>query len=120
MERDKDAQKKAPEVLKQDIKSGGPGAGQARFFSTTARRPAAEAQLAQFQDTMAVGLEYPDAGLGHKFPLPDMDKWKPTDHLRRRYDPVIDQVTKSLMRDGKLSAAQKVAPTWLSLASQQY
>lgn len=37
-----------------------------------------------------------------------MATWKMTDHLRRRYDPVVDQVTKMLMRDGKLSVAQMV------------
>ena len=62
----------------------------------------------QFQETRAIGLEYPDAGLGHKFPLPDPDEWKATDHLRRRYDPVVDQFTKMIMRDGKLARAQKV------------
>ncbi len=120
MERDRDAQKKAPEVLKQEIKTGGPGQGQSRSFSTSARRPAAEAQLAEFQDTRAVGLDYPDAGLGYKFPLPDLNGWKPTDHLRRRYDPLIDQVTKSLMRDGKLSAAQRVGLSTSCPSARQY
>jgi hypothetical protein len=63
---------------------------------------------AQFQETRAVGLDYPEAGVGHKFALPDPDNWSPTDHLRRRYDPVIDQFTKMIMRDGKLARAQKV------------
>ena len=120
MERDKDAQKKAPEVLKQEIKASGPGQGQSRSFSTSARRSAVEAQLAEFQDTRAVGIDYPDAGLGYKFPLPDMGSWKPTDHLRRRYDPVIDQVTKSLMRDGKLSAAQRVGLSTQLPSTRQY
>ena len=52
-------------------------------------------------------LDYPDGGLGHKFPLPEMPLPR-TDHFKRRYDPVVDQLTKSLMRDGKLSVAQKV------------
>ena len=108
MERDKDAQKNAPDILKSEIKNGGAGQGQSRSFSTSARRPAEETQMVEFQESRAVGLDYPDAGLGHKFPLPDMENWKATDHLRRRYDPVVDQVTKSLMRDGKLSVAQKV------------
>jgi len=57
---------------------------------------------------MIYGMEYPDAGLGHKFPLPDIESISRLDHLKRRYDPVVEQVTKSIMRDGKLSAAQKV------------
>lgn len=57
---------------------------------------------------MIRGIEYPDAGPGHKFAIPPIDSVSRLDHLRRRYDPVVDQVTKSLMRDGKLSQAQKV------------
>ena len=102
-----------------------PGQGQTRSYSTTARRLSAESDArilaqyenematfeesgVQFEGTRAQGMSYPDAGLGHKFPLPDMTQWKITDHFRRRYDPVVDQVTKSIMRDGKLSQAQKV------------
>lgn len=69
---------------------------------------AQESAPVQFEETRAIGLEYPDAGLGHKFPLPDPDAWKVTDHLRRRYDPVVDQFTKMIMRDGKLARAQSV------------
>jgi small subunit ribosomal protein S7 len=47
------------------------------------------------------------AGKGHKFGLPDTPLAR-TDHFKRRYDPVVDQLTKALMRDGKLSAAQRV------------
>ncbi len=68
--------------------------------------PAAE--MIQFQDTRAVGLEYPDAGFGHKFPLPDLSKFTQTHNFKKRYDPVVEQVTKSLMRHGKLSRAQAV------------
>ena len=115
-----------------------PGEGQQRSFSTSARRLEAELQsasgagdalpesmlvakvknaAAKFDDTRAVGLDYPDAGPGHKFPLPDMEKWKVTDHMRRRYDPVIDQFTKMIMRDGKLARAQKVRRTSPSIFS---
>jgi hypothetical protein len=89
-----------------------------RSFSTSARSrleaemtPAAAdvpADIVQFQDTRAVGLEYPDAGFGHKFSLPDLSKFAKTHNFKKRYDPVVDQVTKSLMRDGKLSRAQAV------------
>lgn len=60
------------------------------------------------QNGMIVGMEYPDAGPGHKFPLPDVNDLPRLSHLKRRYDPVLDQLTKSLMRHGKLSVAQKV------------
>ncbi|RMZ90416.1 hypothetical protein DV736_g2352, partial [Chaetothyriales sp. CBS 134916] len=70
-------------------------------------QPVPQERGVRFDGTRAEGLQYPDAGPGHKFPLLDTSALKITDHLRRRYDPVIDQVTKSIMRDGKLSVAQK-------------
>lgn len=47
---------------------------------------------------------------GHKFGLPDLPL-PPGSNLRKRYDTLVDQVTKLLMRDGKLSVAQRVRPT---------
>jgi len=89
-----------------------PGSGQKRSYSTSARR-LVEAEMTQSQSRvsdngMILGMEYPDAGPGHKFPLPDVSSISRLDHLKRRYDPVVEQVTKSIMRDGKLSVAQKV------------
>lgn len=110
LSRDKDAQKNAPQVLKQEMKDG----QQKRSYSTSARRPAAELQTTQQPESQIIangmirGMDYPDAGPGHKFPLPDINSISRLDHLKRRYDPVVEQVTKSLMRDGKLSVAQKV------------
>lgn len=46
-------------------------------------------------------------GEGHKFGLPEVPLAR-TDHFKKRYHPVVDQLTKALMRHGKLSAAQKV------------
>lgn len=44
---------------------------------------------------------------GHKFPLPE--KPYPADfHQKRRYHPVLEQITRLLMYDGKLSVAQRV------------
>lgn len=53
----------------------------------------------------AAGQMLDDEDLGHKFGMP-----KPPgklDHLQNRYDPVITQITRLLMRDGKLSKAQR-------------
>ncbi|KAK4937380.1 hypothetical protein LTR10_021989 [Elasticomyces elasticus] len=109
LQRDKDAQDKAPKVLKQDIKnnqSTGTPSG-TRSFSTSARRPAEVAsEMVSFEDTRVMGLEYPDAGFGHKFALPDISSWQKSDNMKKRYDPVVQQVTRSLMRHGKLSKAQ--------------
>lgn len=97
-----------PQVMKDDMQP--PGSGQKRSYSTSARR-LARTDMAQSQiseNGMVLGMEYPDAGPGHKFPLPDVSSVSRLDHLKRRYDPVVEQVTKSIMRDGKLSVAQKV------------
>lgn len=103
--RDKEAQKNAPDVLKQDIKNKSPSG--TRSYSTSATR-SASVELVQFEATQAVGLEYPDAGLGHKFPLPDVSRWTKQNHLKHRYDPVLAQFTNMIMRHGKLSKAQRV------------
>jgi hypothetical protein len=45
--------------------------------------------------------------VGHKFGLPDLPL-PPTGNLKYRYDPVVKTVTALLMKDGKLSVAQRV------------
>lgn len=44
---------------------------------------------------------------GLKFDVPET--LPRSEHLKHRYDPLLDQFTKMLMRHGKLSAAQKVS-----------
>jgi hypothetical protein len=51
---------------------------------------------------------------GHKFGLPSLPLPSNT-HLKHRYDPLVEQVTKLLMRHGKLSVAQRVGPLVSSL-----
>jgi small subunit ribosomal protein S7 len=51
---------------------------------------------------------------GHKFGLPSLPLPSNT-HLKHRYDPVVEQVTKLLMRHGKLSVAQRVGSSVSSL-----
>lgn len=112
LKRDKSAQDNAPQVMKDQMKKTDQ---QKRSYSTSARRPAQLQEQSQSQENMVSvnglikGVEYPDAGPGHKFPIPDLQQIGFLNHLKRRYDPVVDQVTKSLMRDGKLSVAQKVS-----------
>ena len=115
LKRDDEAKQNAPKVIKDKIDSQ-----QKRSYSTSARRMAVEVE--GLQTTMQGLLEQPptnEFGRIHgrtyryngdknvKFEWPETT---PTtfDHLKRRYDPVVDQVTKSLMRHGKLSLAQKV------------
>ena len=47
---------------------------------------------------------------GHIFELPELPLPNHS-HLKHRYDPVVHQVTNLLMRDGKLSKAQRVRPS---------
>ncbi|KAK3100957.1 hypothetical protein LTR53_018687, partial [Teratosphaeriaceae sp. CCFEE 6253] len=47
-----------------------------------------------------------EAKPGHKFPLPALPL-PPNSHKDYRYDPVVQQVTNLIMRDGKKSVAQR-------------
>ena len=69
-----------------------------RAFSTAAR-PRQEGMI-NFEDS---GVEMS----GHKFDLPALPL--PANmHPKYRYAPIVKQVTNLLMRDGKLSVAQRV------------
>ncbi|MCJ1356747.1 MAG: hypothetical protein MMC33_006742 [Icmadophila ericetorum] len=95
LERDKDGQKKAPEVLKDALKSSTPKG--ARSYTTSARKQ--QEAMISFEDT---GIETQ----GHIFGLPELPIQSQS-NLKHRYDPVVHQVTNLLMRDGKLSKAQR-------------
>lgn len=62
----------------------------------------ASAELASLQNKGAED-EKPD----HKFPLPELPL-PPNSQLKERYHPVLGQFVRLLMRDGKLSRAQRV------------
>jgi small subunit ribosomal protein S7 len=61
--------------------------------------------LAQLEKA-AAGEDLYDEDPGHKFGMPELPG--KNDQLQNRYPPVIEQVTKLLMRDGKLSVAERV------------
>src|ERR1700730_1091850 len=81
------------------------------------------AETTTFENLLALGkLEAVSEGghaddvliQGHKFGLPSLPL--PSNaHLKHRYDPVVEQVTKLLMRHGKLSIAQRVGSSVSSL-----
>lgn len=50
---------------------------------------------------------------GHKFPLPTRPYPSDYNH-KKRYHPVLDQMIRLMMRDGKLSVAQRVGPRFES------
>jgi small subunit ribosomal protein S7 len=70
-----------------------------RAFSTYARRR---------QEAIIEAPKQPEASPGLKFEMPPIIIPR-TDKFRERYDPVVNQVTRMLMRHGKLSAAQRVS-----------
>lgn len=71
-------------------------------------KPAATGSQALDQMTaIATGLSVAGEGEGHKFSLPDLPL--PWDmQMKSRYHPVLTQISRLLMRDGKLSKAQSV------------
>lgn len=111
LKRDDKAQEKAPKVLQEDSKTSSAPKG-TRSYSTTARR-AQEALVSQpdtaielqgaFISQTDTAVESQDSTLDlPALPLPSQL------NLKHRYDPVIQQVTNLLMKDGKLSVAQRV------------
>lgn len=54
--------------------------------------------------------------VGHKYGLPDLPIPSKM-HMKHRYDPVIVQMTKLLMQDGKLSKAQRVRAPYINAPS---
>lgn len=70
--------------------------------------PAQEAAALLHQDvsvpnTLADGMRNP----GHKFPLPQQP-YPEGFNMKQRYHPVLEQLSRLMMRDGKLSVAQRV------------
>lgn len=126
MKEEKETRKNAPQVLKEDVKAGNTTKPQTRQFSTYARRrlemqstsyapPEMEQSFAATSyapsqtaaDHTATTQSVADVEpKGHKFPLPPipLPRELVKDH---RYDPVVNQVTNLLMKDGKKSVAQR-------------
>ncbi|KAI9699945.1 MAG: hypothetical protein M1836_002479 [Candelina mexicana] len=96
MKRDEKAQDKAPQVLQDDLNTTKPKGS--RSYSTSARR-LQDAPLIEMEDAEVI----PE---GAKWPLPALPL-PPNANLKYRYDPVVQQVTNLLMKDGKLSVAQR-------------
>ncbi|RHZ59384.1 mitochondrial 37S ribosomal protein uS7m, partial [Aspergillus thermomutatus] len=110
LQRDKEAQKHMPKVMQDQLKrSSG-----TRSFSTFARRYQPDLQGQDLTDPSAavvanminqVNEEVAELQPGLKFPAPE--SLPKTENFRERYDSLLEQFTKLLMRDGKLSQAQK-------------
>ncbi|EAW08299.1 mitochondrial 37S ribosomal protein uS7m [Aspergillus clavatus NRRL 1] len=110
LQRDEEALKHMPKVMQDQLKrSSG-----TRSFSTFTRRYQPELQGQDLPDPSAavvanmisqVNQEVAELHPGLKFPAPET--LPKTENFRTRYDPLLDQFTKLLMQDGKLSKAQK-------------
>ncbi|EGE85454.1 hypothetical protein RJZ56_006190 [Blastomyces dermatitidis] len=126
LKRDKDAMKNAPKVLQDQLSSSSSSSGSSgsRSFSTSARSRqfdmkqmsagGNDASIAAVENMIAAATEQKQeqalqAGLKYEVP----ETLPRSEHLRHRYDPLLDQFTKMLMRHGKLSAAQKQMETIL-------
>ncbi|KAI5289582.1 hypothetical protein KEM54_003628 [Ascosphaera aggregata] len=118
--RDKNAIKYAPKIMQEKLNPKPPGSGSgsgsgSRSYSTSAVEPPTDPAAATWNEATpmeqliaAMGngsapLEEPIKGL--KFSMPATPDYA-TGHLRKRYDPVLDQFTKMLMRHGKLAKAE--------------
>ncbi|TKA79957.1 hypothetical protein B0A49_02175 [Cryomyces minteri] len=103
---DKEAFDKLPQVMKDSIraKTANPKP-QTRPYSTSAIRRADLVSQEPAESYLQEGTEVsPPPGL--RFELPDLPL-PSTSNMEHRYDPVVAQVTNLLMRDGKLSVAQR-------------
>ncbi|GES61522.1 plasma membrane phosphate transporter Pho87 [Aspergillus terreus] len=112
LRRDKEALKHAPKVMQDQMK----GPSGTRSFSTSTRRRQADlhGQNAGFDEQTAavvanmishVDQQAAELHPGLKFEAPET--LPKTENFRTRYDSLLEQFTKLLMRDGKLSKAQK-------------
>ncbi|KAL9637181.1 MAG: hypothetical protein Q9204_001977 [Flavoplaca sp. TL-2023a] len=95
LKRDKGSQAKAPKVMKEPMQPPSPKG--TRSFSTSTR------------PRQGAVISFEDSGLqttGHTFELPALPL-AANMHMKYRYAPIVKQVTNLLMRDGKLSVAQR-------------
>ncbi|KAF3482873.1 uncharacterized protein GIQ15_02197 [Arthroderma uncinatum] len=122
LKRDKDALKNMPKVLRDELASSQSGSGSKRSFSTSSRRQDEQKEVKDMSSTdpsvatvanmlaasnrgesVEVGQGIPE---GFKFEPPTLPL-PPNERVNRRYEPLVEQFTKLMMKDGKLSLAQK-------------
>lgn len=99
LKRDQGSREKAPKVMKEPMQPASPTGTRSFSTSTHPRQDA----MTGFDDSRLQTS-------GHKFELPALPL-AANMHLKYRYAPVVKQVTNLLMRDGKLSVAQRVRPS---------
>jgi len=66
--------------------------------------------LGQMENIAAGGHGSDPVTIGHKYGIPELPLASNL-NLKRRYDPVVNQVTNLIMKHGKKSVAQRVRPS---------
>jgi small subunit ribosomal protein S7 len=113
---DKEAEKKLPKVMKDDIKASKPS--NSRSYSTSAIRrqdlsstihpqPPDAAIVDSGMSLMRDPTTQEPANVGHKFGLPTLPL-PSNQNLHHRYEPIVEQLTGLLIRHGKKAVAQRV------------
>ncbi|KUJ22091.1 30S ribosomal protein-like protein S7 [Mollisia scopiformis] len=100
LERDEEGKEKAPEVIKEEI--DGSKASANDNLTTFANLLA----LGQMENIAAGGHGSDPVTVGHKYGIPQLPLASNL-NFKRRYDPVVNQVTNLIMRHGKKSVAQR-------------
>jgi small subunit ribosomal protein S7 len=119
MKRDEDALKYAPKVIRDQAAKKGirSYSTSARLYQEVTQQPTGapeDSSIATVASMIDLATEQAAENLpGLKFGMPaSLPK---TENYKSRYDPVVEQFTKLLMEDGKLSRAQKVIFTFLRI-----
>jgi len=100
LKRDEKSKENAPEIIKEEMDGTKANAADSVCFENLLA-------LGQMRNIANGGHASDPVPLGHKYGLPDLPL--PSNrNLKHRYDPVVSQVTNLLMKDGKLSVAQRV------------
>ncbi|KAF8866713.1 30S ribosomal protein-like protein S7 [Acephala macrosclerotiorum] len=99
LRRDREGRDKAPEIIKDEIDGSNANASDATTFANLLA-------LGQMQNIARGGHGSDPVTVGHKYDLPELPLASNM-HLKRRYDPVVNQVTNLIMKHGKKSVAQR-------------
>jgi small subunit ribosomal protein S7 len=103
LKRDEEGRDMAPEIIKKEIDGNKADAVETTSFANLLALGQMENIASGGHGTDPVAIDT----VGHKFGVPELPL--PSNaNFRYRYDPLVAQVTNLLMKDGKLSVAQRV------------
>ncbi|KAI9729653.1 MAG: hypothetical protein M1818_008456 [Claussenomyces sp. TS43310] len=98
-ERDEEGKEKAPKVIQEEMEHEKKNSSEATSFANLLA-------LGQTGAIASGGRTHVGDAVGHKFDLPALPL-PAKSNIKHRYEPIVSQVTNLLMRDGKLSVAQR-------------